>query len=334
MSIRITLPRRPRGRQTIKAAEAYRHDLESLAESIRQIRSRLDFEVSSRGWCYVLEEFGLLKSDFDQAQSIINDCRKSGLLPLDICAVDEARTFDHVESIDRDDPEGYIDSVRRSVQWMVDSYTPLSFWDDQPFFVQMVVEKIDLKSLFGPICRRFRIPIANAKGWSDMHLRAAMMRRFQEHEEQGRQGVLLYAGDHDPAGLRISDSLRGNMADLSGALGGWSPDKIIIDRFGLNADFIEQHRLTWIENLKTGSGGDLADPKHKDHRLPYVQDYLREFGARKVEANALVTRPEAGRALCEQAVLRYIDPKAPDRYVERLEPLRREARRIFDGGAA
>lgn len=143
-------------------------------------------------------------------------------------------------------------------------------------------------------------------GGEVINSRAAMMRRFAEHEAEGRRCVLLYAGDHDPAGLRISDFLRKNLADLSRAVG-WSPDNLVIDRFGLNADFIARHELTWIENLETGSGGRLDDPRHPDHLKAYVQDYLVEHGARKVEANALVTRPQAGRQLCRDAIVKYID---------------------------
>ena len=61
------------------------------------------------------------------------------------------------------------------------------------------------------------------------------------------------------------------------------------------------------ENLITSSGGRLDDPKHPDHGKDYVQRYLDEYGARKVEANALVVRPEAGRELCREAILEYVD---------------------------
>lgn len=255
----ITLPKRKRGRQTPASAAEYQAELERLAAMILQIRSRLDFTVSSRGWCYILEsEAGLSKGDFDAAQELINDCRKSGLLPLDICAVDRARTFENIEYLDTESPQDFIAWARSAVDSRLNTYKPVSFWEDKPVFLQMVVEKIDLKSLFAPVCSRYSIPIANAKGWSDIHLRADMMRRFAEHEAAGRQCVLLYCGDHDPAGLRISESLRANMEELSGAVGGWSPKDVVIDRFGLNADFIEQHGLSWIENLHTGSGKDLA----------------------------------------------------------------------------
>jgi hypothetical protein len=133
-----------------------------------------------------------------------------------------------------------------------------------------------------------------------------MMERFSEHEAERRDCVLLYCGDHDPKGLSISQSLRSNFADLAGAVG-WSPDNLKIDRFGLNADFIKRHKLSWIENLETGSGENLADPRHPDHRKPYVQNYIAQFGARKVEANSLVVRPEAGRKLCRATIEQYLN---------------------------
>jgi hypothetical protein len=167
------------------------------------------------------------------------------------------------------------------------------------------------------------VPLANSGGWADINGRAAMMRRFAEWEAKGKRCVLLYCGDHDPGGLNISGFLRSNLADLSGAVG-WSPYDVIIDRFGLNFDFIEAHGLTWIDNLETGAGGRLDDPRHPDHGKAYVQDYLRRFGARKVEANALVARPQAGRELCLRAILNYVAEDAPDRYLERLKPLRDE----------
>ncbi|CAM5424747.1 hypothetical protein ATER59S_02455 [Aquamicrobium terrae] len=185
-------------------------------------------------------------------------------------------------------------------------YRPVSFWDNQNYYVQMMVEKIDLKNLFDPICGEFYVPLANARGNADINSRVEMMQRFKEHEAAGRSCVLLYAGDFDPAGLRISDFLINNIADLSRAVG-WSPNNLKVDRFGLNLDFITEHNLTWIENLETGSGGRLDDPRHPDHGKTYVQDYIAQYGVRKVEANALVVRPAAGRALCREAISKYVD---------------------------
>ncbi len=322
----MIIPRRKRGYQSDKAIEKYDRGLKAFCDEIIQIDSTLDFKVSSRGWCYILEEYGLLKSEFDTTQTLINDCRKSGMLPLDICLEDQARTFNNVETIDDTTPD------EKAAQWVdyvlngaFEDYNEFSFWEDQRYYVQMLVEKIDLVSLFEPICGEYRIPIANTKGWADISQRADMMRRFAHWEKVGKVPVLLYCGDHDPAGLAIKNHMRNNLSDLSRAVG-WSPDTLIIDRFGLNYDFIEANNLSWIDNLITGSGKDLASPKHPDHKKPYVQDYIKQYRVRKCEANSLVVRSEQGRQLCRDAVNKYIRPDAPRQYEELMDIARDEVR--------
>ena len=100
----------------------------------------------------------------------------------------------------------------------------------------------------------------------------------------------------------------------------------MIERFGLDADFIDQHGLTWIDNLETGGGGGLDDPRHPDHRKPYVQDYLGRHGVRKCEANALVVRPREGRQLCRQAIEEFLPACTVERYDARLYAVREELR--------
>ena len=321
MNHSLTLPRRPRGRMSKAGKANYAKSLAAFCDAIIQIDLSLDFKVGSRGWCYLLEEYGLDKGDFNAAQKLIADCRKSGELPLDICAEDGARGFINLEKLDVDDPEVKAEDLLGYVQSAHAYYQPFSFWDTQDFYVQMMVEKIDLKSLFAPICAKYNVALANARGNCDINARAEMMRRYAQNEAAGRQCVLLYAGDHDPAGLRISDFLEKNLYDLSKAVG-WSPDNLIVDRFGLNVDFIQTHGLTWIENLETGSGGRLESPHHPDHHKAYVQEYLAQFGARKVEANALVTRPTAGRELCERAILQYIDTEGITAFTARTHEAR------------
>jgi hypothetical protein len=335
--VSLVLPRSPRGFQNQATKDKYQAELRAWCEGVLQINSRLDFKVSSRGWCYILEEHGLVKGDFKDAQLTINNARKSGMLPLDLCSEDEGRLADHIESIDDETPEEFAQGWVAHLADVHEQYYPISFWENLPVYIEMTVEKIDLKGLFSSVCAEFRIPITNVSGWSDINSRAAMMRRFAAWEAKGKQCVLLHCGDHDPGGLHISEKIRKNLDDVSGAVG-WRPDNLTIDRFGLNADFIAEHGLTWIDNLETGSGGRLDDPKHRDHKMPYVQNYLAQHGARKVEANALVVRPEAGRSLCREAILRYIPEDAVDEYAEQAAVHQAEARdeviRLLGEGAA
>jgi hypothetical protein len=212
------LPRRGRGRPTPAAEEKYQEQVAAFCTLILKIRSSMDFSVGSRGWCYILEKHGLRKGQFDLAENLITACRKSGDLPLDICAEDDSRATIGLEDIDTND-------VREEAQDWVDyllytahkQYTPFSFWDDLDVYVEMGVEKLDLRNLFEPVCKELHTPLTNFKGWSDLNSRAKMMRRFAAHERAGRRCVLLLCGDHDPGGLHITSKMRKNMEDLSGS---------------------------------------------------------------------------------------------------------------------
>ena len=323
----ITIPKRRRGGQSPAAVERFAREVAEFCAQLERIASTLEFKVSARGWCYLLEEHGLSKGDFDAAQTLINACRKDGLLPVDFVAVDQSRAFEGQEVIWGDDADGAFDNIIEEAMDAHAGYTPHSFWDDKDVYVQAAVEKVDLKGIFGPVFERFHIPYANFKGWSDLNIRVDRMRRFQEWEARGKRCVLLYCGDHDPGGLHISGFLRSNMEALTDAVG-WSPDHLEINRFGLNADFIEEHGLTWIDGLETSSGEDLGDPTHARHGDVHVQDYIARFGERKVEANALVTRIDAGRELCLRAILEYLDDDDPDAYEREVEAWRQAVRAL------
>jgi hypothetical protein len=179
-----------------------------------------------------------------------------------------------------------------------------------------------------------------------------MMKGFALHAAEGRQCVLLYCGDFDPAGLQISTFMHSNLKELTGAVNkelaeeeipDWNPDNLIIDRFGLTYDFINEARLSWLPNLATsGNGPPLDDTRHKQHCHQHVQDYLKNYcpawsppltpftrspGARKCEANALVVRPKLARKLYLRTILKYLSPRHPQRYRSILAPHREELRK-------
>lgn len=303
--------------------------LEEFSYVIESMSRSIGFKVSSRGWCYLLEQARYINKDqFDKVENAINKCRKLGFLPVDFVAEEDARAFAGVET-----PDSY--SMKALLKWRLQSvlkgtsiYTP-DWWEDETYYIQVVVEKIDLKTLFEPVCEEYHIPIANAKGWQSILQRAEYSRRFREAEERGLECILLYCGDHDPDGLRISDTLRKNLeqvADVTWDDGeaGYDPTNLRIERFGLNYQFIIENDYTWIDNLITGSGGNLASPLHKNHSMPYVQTYLREIGERKCEANAIVTTPDTGRLLMREAIEQYLGDDAKGRFAEKRAEIERK----------
>ena len=300
-------------------------ELQEFADLLREISDKIGFKVSARGWCYILEDppYSLItKAQFDVIENIINNkLRRTGMLPVDFVNEEEGRRFSGIEEPTKETPEELTKQYLEDVLETEYFYTP-NWWKDEKYYIQMVVEKIDLKTLFADVCRKYHIPICSSKGWQSMLMRAEYARRFKEAENKGLKCVLLYCGDHDPDGLRIGEFLRKNLEDLTEIKWndgecGYDPSKLNIKRFGLNHDFIKGNNLSWTENLITGSKKDLASPSHRNHHMDYVQDYIKMFGIRKCEANSLVVNPDAGRELCKGAILEWLGEDAINRFRER-----------------
>ena len=317
----LKLPSRKKGRRSKEDSIIYETDLKNLANAIIQLQLKIakrssldrikeDEKISSRGWCYLLEVYHIITKDqFDICQKIINECRKKGYIPIDFVALDKSRLFDHVEVIDKyySTPYEYLKSWFSAVRNCNTRKDDISFWESQKVYIQIMVEKIDVKNIFNNICKKYHIPIANAKGWSDLNGRYEMAMRFKIAEDKGLQPILLYYGDFDPAGLNIAKQLKKNIFDIEQATK-WSPKNLIVDHFGLTYEFIEKHNLLWIDNLITGSKTkkDLSNPKHADHNKEYVQTYIKKYGVRKCEANAILIIKEKAIEELETKLLNYL----------------------------
>ncbi|GAI61700.1 unnamed protein product, partial [marine sediment metagenome] len=188
----IQLPiKRKRGGQGKKEKERYIDSLRAFAENIKEIQKGLDFHMGSRGWCYAMESFGLKKSDFNYGQECINECRRRGFLKPGFILEDESHIVgqqpDEIESV-----EGFVEGQYNMWQEAEEYYTEswqlydgISFWDKQDYYIQLLVEKVDLKSLFMEICEKYKIPVANLHGSGSIEQKAVMAHNFQYHENEG-----------------------------------------------------------------------------------------------------------------------------------------------------
>jgi hypothetical protein len=314
-------------------------DLRRFATYLKLLQRKYGLKASARGNAYLLEQEGqITKDDFDWAEGLVLECIKDSYLPVDFVKQDPARTFFGVETPDDETPVEYFTGQLHYTVKDGGGYVP-DWWKDENKYIQMVVEKVDLITLFRPddediaraaragitlepICQSFKIPIANSKGWSSVLQRATFARRFKEAEERGLDAVLLLVGDHDPDGKRITDTMRANLEQIQGiywsdGTKGYNPDDLEIKRMGLNYDFIQRYNVPSIDNLITARGGDLADPRHRNHRLPYVQDYLRDYHARKWEAQALIQRPVEAQQLLKHELDELLGVDAKNHFKEK-----------------
>jgi hypothetical protein len=309
--------------------------INEFAELLINIQSSIDFKVSARGWGYLMESYGFItKAEFDKVADAINRCRAQGILPVDFVAEESARAFEGVVKPSKDSLEDTLDWTLTDVLEGHSYFIP-DYWEDEEYYIQVVVEKIDLKTLFQPVCAEYNIPIANSKGWSSILQRAEYARRFQEAEQQGLKCVLLYGGDFDPDGILISDTIYSNLEQLqhiswSDGTPGYSPENLEIHRFCLDYDFITQNNFTWIDNLITGSGKNLADRRHPNHYKPYVQKYLSDYGARKCEANVMVTTPKTARDLMREIIEEYLGAGASVRFRRKREAVQEKYAKLLE----
>jgi len=324
----MTLPKHPTGgNPSPEKMAAYFAEVMPIFQRIEAYVAETGFKYGGRGWSYWAEGERLIdKGEFGSFEALLDRAVKRDWIDPNVIADDENRIADHIEQVDIDDPEGQARWAMSVAESVIEGYRPTSVWEDRDTYVEVSVEKKDLLQLFAPVCERYCVPMTNFRGDTDRNSRRRMLTRMKQHWDEGLDVVLLHFGDHDPKGIHIAESLKKNLQDCGNIRDvKWDADPVRVIRAGLTRQQIDDHGLTWIDNLQTSSGKDLSKPSHSDHFKDYVQTYLADHGPQKVEANALAANPGAARAIIEAAINRFIDPDDLDRFQERLVPHREAA---------
>ena len=332
----IQLPTgKKRGGQRTGADEKHIASLRVFAEGMKEMQRGIDFSMSARGWCYILEQYGLAKSDFNKGQGWIRECRVLGFLEPGFILEDESHEVegqsDESQSVE-DFVEVQYDMWQTAGEYFSDSweiYSGVSFWEGQDCYIQLLVEKVDLKSLFRNICKQYRIPMGNLHGFGSLEQKAVMARNFQLAEEAGNQPVLLACGDFDPPGILISELLKGDFEELS-TFTGWNPANLEVERIGLGYNFIQDNHLIWVEDLKSAKGKDMSKPTHPSYKTYRVAEYIEKYGIRKCEANAIVVVPELGRKMLQDFIDKWLGEDAYKDYLSALETERSRAKELIE----
>lgn len=316
---------------------------QAMGEAIERLSSETGYKFGPRGWAYYAEGLGLItKGEFARFEKLLTDMRKEGELDPDVIEPDGSRMATEVDDFEASDdsPEDHaqyaVDEIGQRLKDWASIYSATGYWDGLDYYVEMIVEKKDLVQIFRSTADRYRVRITNGKGDTDIHTRLAMLKRFRDHTEAGRQCVLLAIGDHDPKGLHIVEGLHRTIMSCANIKGLYWPDPDFeVVNIGLTEQQVFDLDLMRIGNLETGGGRDLSDPGHPDHLKPYVQDYIARYGVWKCEANALVGHPRKAEGLLETAINRFIPASHPDDVRGRNEPgqaaVREEIARLMQG---
>lgn len=314
----------------------------AMGEAIERLSAQTGYRFGPRGWAYYAEGLGLItKGEFARFEKLLTDMRKDGELDPDVIEPDGSRMattvndFEPTDSTPEEHAQYAVDEIGQRLRDWTAIFRETGYWDDAPFYVEMIVEKKDLVQIFRSVADRYRVRITNGKGDTDIHTRLAMLKRFRDHSEAGRQCILLAIGDHDPKGLHIVQGLQRTIMSCANIKGlDWPDPEFEVVNIGLTDQQVFDLDLMRIPNLETGGGRDLSDPAHPDHFKPYVQDYIARHGVWKCEANALVGQPAKAEALLESAINRFIPRSWPSDVKERNAPgqaaVREEIARLME----
>lgn len=136
------------------------------------------------------------------------------------------------------DPAQIIRATARS--YMLDR------WADQPYRVEVWVEKEALAGVIGRVASELDLDYFACRGYVSQSEMWRAARRLREYIENGQRVLVLHLGDHDPSGIDMSRDIQ--------------------DRLSLFTD------VDWVRNFSQDFPGD--DPLEVPHAR--VQDSMRE----------------------------------------------------------
>lgn len=174
--------------------------------------------------------------------------------------------------------EDQIENAKEQIGlWMRNVYK--NRWENQPFYVEVFIEKKALQGVFQKPCRNNRVALGACKGYPSLTFLNDTKERFQNAINNGKEPVIIYFGDYDPSGEDIPRSIKQNLWDFGVDLK--------VDRIAL----MEHQVVEW--NLPH------APVKQGDSRTANWD------GLGQVELDAV--SPSKLIGLCEEAIEKYFD---------------------------
>jgi hypothetical protein len=218
------------------------------------------YRLTLRQLYYQFISKGLLENkvqNYKRLGDVLNNARLAGLVDWDYIEdrSRETQFVSHWES-----PADVIDTAAAAFR--------RDKWKDQPWYVELQVEKQALEGILIPVCQRLDIGFSANRGYSSSTTLYETGKRLHKKHRQGKQILVIYLGDHDPSGIDMT-------RDIEERLETFARCRIRVNRIALNMSQVEEYNPP--EN----------PAKTSDSRY---EQYITRFGESSWELDALEPR--------------------------------------------
>ena len=179
------------------------------------------YDLSLRQLYYQMVSRDLLpnvQKEYKRLGELVNGARLAGLVDWDMIKDRGRKTESNSHFTDPAD----ILRIAAS-QFAIDK------WLDQPFHVEVMVEKQALEGVLIPVCQELDINFTANKGYSSA---SAFYERGRQLGRLNKKIIVLYLGDHDPSGLDMT-------RDVSERLTMFAESRVTVKRLALNYSQVE-----------------------------------------------------------------------------------------------
>lgn len=275
-----------------------------MSDDLNLTLRQLYYQFVARGVVeYNGKTFENKQLNYDRLGRIISEARLAGLIDWD-AIVDRTRQLEanahwnSVASILRGAALGY----RRDV------------WADQPYRVEVWIEKQALTGILMRPCEELDVPYFACRGYvSQSEQREAGMRAIHNYRHYDQKTIILHLGDHDPSGM---DMTRDN------------DDRLAMFTRGGDAGFaslIDMHRIALNMDQIREYSPPPNPTKLTDSRAPA---YISEHGYDSWELDAL--EPRVLDTLIRDHIAAIVDDELMEQSVALQESERRTIMRLAD----
>lgn len=208
--------------------------------------------------------------------SIVNDARLAGLIDWDHL---EDRTRNLAKLAMWESPESIVDAVARQYR--------TSLWDNQPWYVEVWVEKEALADVVSRPANRWLVPYFACRGYVSQSEMWRAAQRLTAREDAGQASVIIHLGDHDPSGIDMTRDIQDRLRTFGA--------KTDVTRIALNMDQVDRYQ-------PPPNPAKITDSR--------AADYMENYGDQSWELDAL--DPATLDALIEGEILSYLDRRRWD----------------------